>query len=70
MNRLWLIIDRDGVWSLPSDYTLIYLDLDKCDIRWHAQKANEWPREAILHSEVLGLVTANYERNIQTIIKR
>jgi len=33
MNRLWLVIDGNGTWWLPSDCRLILLDLDKCDPR-------------------------------------
>ena len=65
MNRLWLVIDRNGNWWLPSDCRLVLLDLDQCDPRWYSQLASEWPSNAILHSNTLGLVTADYERRHQ-----
>lgn len=63
MNRLWLVIDRNGTWRLPSDCRLVLLDLDKCNPRWYSQQADEWPSNAILYSNTLGLVTADYEKH-------
>jgi hypothetical protein len=59
MNHLWLVVDRDGRSTLPSELMLVKVDV-RLAPSWHNQKMSEWPKYSVRHSEVLGLALQDY----------
>jgi hypothetical protein len=58
-THLWLIGDDYGLWHLPSECDLYLLDTAICP-RWFAERTSQWPKQAIIYHEVLGLALQNF----------
>jgi hypothetical protein len=59
MNCIWLVIDHDGRSMLPSELTLVKVDV-RLAPSWYKEKMSEWPKYSVRHSEVLGLALQDY----------
>jgi hypothetical protein len=63
-HRLWLASDESGIYHLPNELILTLLDLDDAP-EWHRQRADQWPRKAIIFQDALGLILNDFTRRIQ-----
>lgn len=59
MNCIWLVVDRDGRSMLPSELTLVKVNV-RLAPSWYKQSVAEWPRHSVQHSEILGLALQDY----------
>jgi hypothetical protein len=64
MQRLWLCSDKYDNLLLPSELLLTLLDLEGAP-EWYRQRADQWPRKAIVYQDVLGLVIHKFTRKIE-----
>jgi hypothetical protein len=69
VQRLWLCSDQYGIVRLPSELLLTLLDLDEAP-EWYRQRADQWPRRAIIYQDVLGLLIHDFTRRIENEHKR